>query len=324
MNIFDDIFNIRPKENKNDGNWEIGAGRGAGKMAAVESVKKGTAEDWVKDGRVIDKGLFIIAGPCVIETEDILYETAGTLKEIGAKLGLPIVFKCSYDKANRSSIDSYRGVGIEKGLRMLSNIKDKFNIPIITDVHTPKEAEIAAEVVDILQVPAFLSRQTDLIIAASKTGKTVNIKKGQFLAPWDMKNIINKFTSTGNEKLMLTERGSMFGYNNLVVDFRSIPIMKSFGYPVIYDVTHSIQLPGGLGNASDGQRHLAPYLLRAAVACGADGLFIEVHPNPDKALCDGPNMLCLDDIEYELQIANNLYNTVKLVGKHDFFYQQTV
>ncbi|MBF0343605.1 MAG: 3-deoxy-8-phosphooctulonate synthase [Nitrospirae bacterium] len=243
------------------------------------------------------KSLFVIAGPCVIESREIVLETAKALKDISKKLALPIIFKSSYDKANRTSVNSYRGVGMENGLTILSEVRSTFDLPIITDVHSAQEVKLAAEVVDVLQIPAFLCRQTDLILAAANTGKIVNIKKGQFLAPWDVKNIVDKFVSTGNTRLFITERGTMFGYNNLVVDFRAIPIMRSFGYPVLLDITHSVQLPGGLGTASSGQREFAPVLARAAAAVGIDGLFMEVHPKPDKALCDGPNMLELNKLE---------------------------
>jgi 2-dehydro-3-deoxyphosphooctonate aldolase (KDO 8-P synthase) len=241
--------------------------------------------------------LFIIAGPCVLESDEIAFVTVERLNEICGKLNLPLIFKSSYDKANRTSIDSFRGPGIDKGLKILSEVKKRFSLPVLTDVHTPDDAKKAAKDVDVLQIPAFLCRQTDLIIAASETGIPVNIKRGQFLAPWDVKNIIDKFISTGNKSLIITERGVSFGYNNLVVDYRSFPIMKSFGYPVVFDVTHSLQLPGGQGTASGGQREFAEPLARAAVAAGADGLFLEVHPDPDIALCDGPNMIKLDDLE---------------------------
>ena len=249
----------------------------------------------------------IIAGPCVIENEDITFHTAERLKEICASAGLPLIFKSSFDKANRSSISSYRGPGIDKGLRILSDIRSSLGVPVISDVHSVEEITPAAGVLDALQIPAFLCRQTDLILAASKTGKTVNIKKGQFLAPWDMKNIIDKFISTGNTKLMLTERGSSFGYNNLVVDFRAFPIMRAFGYPVIFDVTHSLQLPGGQGTCSGGQREYAVPLARAAVAAGVDGLFMEVHPEPEKALCDGPNMIRLDELPGLLKSIGDIH-----------------
>ena len=238
----------------------------------------------------------VIAGPCVIESEEITFHTARELKKICAGLGLPLVFKSSFDKANRSSISSFRGPGIDRGLRILLDVKEKFGIPLISDIHSIREIAPAAEVLDALQVPAFLCRQTDLILAASETGKPVNVKKGQFLAPWDVKNIIDKFTSTGNTNLFITERGTSFGYNNLVVDFRGLPLMRAFGYPVIFDVTHSLQLPGGQGSRSGGQREFAGPLARAAAAVGVDGLFMEVHPDPDKALCDGPNMLRLGGV----------------------------
>lgn len=238
----------------------------------------------------------IIAGPCVIESEDLAFETAKKIKELCRVAGLPFVFKSSYDKANRTSLKSFRGPGMEKGLRLLADIKSRLDIPVITDVHSIEEIKPASEVLDAIQIPAFLCRQTNLILASAKTGKPVNIKKGQFLSPWDVKNIIEKFTSTGNHALSITERGTSFGYNNLVVDFRAFPIMRSFGYPVIFDVTHSLQLPGGQGTSSGGQREFAGPMARAAVAVGVDGLFMEVHPEPEKALCDGPNMIRLDEV----------------------------
>jgi len=241
--------------------------------------------------------LMVIAGPCVLESRDMVFETARLLKEICGRLDLPFVFKSSYDKANRSSIKSFRGPGLDKGLALLNDLKSSLRVPVISDIHSPLEAKPASEVLDALQIPAFLSRQTDLILAASKTGKPVNIKKGQFLAPWDMKNVVEKFTSTGNENLMLTERGSSFGYNNLVVDIRSIPGMRAMGYPVVFDITHSLQLPGGMGTHSGGDREFAEPLARAAVGAGADGIFLETHPEPDKALCDGANMLPLSQVE---------------------------
>lgn len=251
----------------------------------------------------------IIAGPCVIENEDITFEAAQRLKEICSAAGLPFVFKCSYDKANRTSVKSYRGPGIEKGLRVLADIKSKLKIPVISDIHSIEEIKPASEVLDALQIPAFLCRQTDIVIAAAKTGKPVNIKKGQFLAPWDVKNIIEKFTSTGNQNVFITERGTSFGYNNLIVDFRAMPIMRSYGYPVIFDVTHSLQLPGGQGSSSGGQREFAEPLARAAIAVGVDGLFFEVHPEPDKALCDGPNMIRLDSIPQFLKTIKAVYKS---------------
>lgn len=250
--------------------------------------------------------LVIIAGPCVIETEKSTIDAAKKLKKISEKLKIPLIFKSSYDKANRTSISSPRGPGIKKGLKILEKVKKETGMPVLSDIHSPEEVAYAAEVLDVFQIPAFLCRQTDLIVAASKTGKPVNIKKGQFLAPWEVKNIIEKFTSTGNHNLLITERGTSFGYNNLVVDMRSILIMQEFGYPVIFDATHSVQLPGGQGSASGGQREFVAPLSKAAVAVGCNGLFLEVHQDPDKALCDGPNMLRLDDLEKLLTTLKNI------------------
>jgi 2-dehydro-3-deoxyphosphooctonate aldolase (KDO 8-P synthase) len=241
--------------------------------------------------------LVLIAGPCVIESEAGAIRHAKALKEITGRLGVPFIFKSSYDKANRSSIDSFRGPGIKKGLHTLRRIKEELSLPVLSDVHCKEEVKEASAVLDILQIPAFLSRQTDLILAAARTGKTVNIKKGQFLAPWDMRNIVKKIESAGNKKIILTERGVSFGYNNLVSDFRSVLIMKEMGYPVIYDATHSVQMPGGLGDKSGGESAFIPPLSKAAVACGVDGIFVEVHENPAKALSDGPNMLKLSELE---------------------------
>jgi 2-dehydro-3-deoxyphosphooctonate aldolase (KDO 8-P synthase) len=254
--------------------------------------------------------LFLIAGPCVIENEAVAFETAEKLKEICAGLKIPYIFKSSFDKANRTSVSSFRGPGIEKGLRILADIRAKLQIPVISDIHAFEEIKPASEVLDALQIPAFLCRQTDLILAAAKTGKPVNIKKGQFLAPWDIKNIIDKFTSTGNQDLFITERGVSFGYNNLVVDFRAFPIMRSFGYPVIFDVTHSLQLPGGQGMSSGGQREFAGPLARAAIAAGVNGLFMEVHPEPEQALCDGPNMIRLRQMSDLLKKLKALHDLV--------------
>lgn len=258
--------------------------------------------------------LLIIAGPCVIESEEITLHTAEKLKEICVSLDLPFIFKCSFDKANRTSMSSYRGPGIEKGLRILADIKSRLQVPVLSDIHSSEDIAPAAEVLDVLQIPAFLCRQTDLITAAAKTGKAVNIKKGQFLSPWDVRNIIDKFASTGNRNLLITERGSSFGYNNLVVDFRGLPIMRSFGYPVIFDVTHSLQLPGGQGSCSGGQREFAEPLAKAAVAVGVDGLFLEVHPDPDKALCDGPNMIKLDDLKRMLTTMKAFHNLNEMLS----------
>lgn len=241
--------------------------------------------------------MVVIAGPCVIESESACLETAQKLKTMTTKLGVPFIFKSSFDKANRLSIDSYRGPGITKGLAILAKVKKKLGIPIVSDVHCFKDVSAVAEVLDIIQIPALLCRQTDLVVAAAKTGKIVNIKKGQFVAPWDMAPIIKKIESTGNRKIILTERGVSFGYNNLVSDLRSLKIMRDLGYPVVYDATHSVQLPGGKGGCSGGQREFVAGLSRAAVAFGCDGLFLEVHANPDGALCDGPNMVSLADLE---------------------------
>ena len=235
--------------------------------------------------------LLIIAGPCVLESDEVAFETAERLIDICSRLRLPFIFKSSYDKANRSSIRSFRGPGLARGLRLLEQIRDRYSVPVLTDVHSPEEARVAAEVVDVIQIPALLCRQTDLLVAAARTGKAVNVKKGQFLAPWDVKNIIEKFRAAGSDTIAVTERGTSFGYNNLVVDFRALPIMRAYGCPVIFDVTHSLQLPGGQGSSSGGQREFAAALARAAVAVGVDGLFLEVHPSPDNALCDGPNMI---------------------------------
>lgn len=237
----------------------------------------------------------LISGPCVIEDEETTFEIASALKQIAGKLDIPLIFKASYDKANRTAIDSFRGPGIE-GLRILKNIKSELGLKVISDVHRIAEVAAAAEVLDIIQVPAFLCRQTDLILEIAKTGKPVNIKKGQFLAPWDIAHIADKVVSTGNRQILITDRGTMFGYNNLVVDFRGIKIIQDIGWPVIFDATHSVQLPGGAGSSSGGQREFAPLLARAAMAAGADGIFIEVHKDPDKALCDGPNSLKLDTL----------------------------
>jgi 2-dehydro-3-deoxyphosphooctonate aldolase (KDO 8-P synthase) len=241
--------------------------------------------------------LVLIAGPCVIESESSCLNTARQLKDLTAKLGIPFIFKSSFDKANRLSADSYRGPGLKKGLQILQKVKDKIKIPVLSDVHCRHDIEEARQVLDVIQIPALLCRQTDILVAAAKTGKVLNIKKGQFLAPWDIMPIIKKAESVGNRKILVTERGVSFGYNNLVSDFRSLKIIRDFGYPVIYDATHSIQLPGGKGGSSGGQREFVEGLSRAAVAFGCDGLFLEVHPQPDAALCDGPNMINLQSLE---------------------------
>jgi 2-dehydro-3-deoxyphosphooctonate aldolase (KDO 8-P synthase) len=253
----------------------------------------------------------LIAGPCVIESEASTLEAAGSLKRITAELGIPFIFKSSYDKANRSSVTSFRGPGITEGLRILTRVKQEFDLPVLSDVHRFEEIGPAGEVLDVIQIPAFLSRQTDLLVAAAKTGRVVNIKKGQFLAPWDIKNAIGKVESAGNTKILITERGVSFGYNNLVVDMRSLPILRSFGYPVVFDATHSVQIPGGAGTASSGDRQFVAPLTRAAVAAGVDAIFMEVHSCPDKALCDGPNMLSLDELPALLRQAQEIDRIVK-------------
>jgi 2-dehydro-3-deoxyphosphooctonate aldolase (KDO 8-P synthase) len=240
--------------------------------------------------------LFLISGPCVIEDEDVTLRIATRLKELTDRLGIPFTFKASYDKANRTSISSFRGPGMQEGLKVLAKVKQSLDVPILSDVHRINEVAQAAQVLDVIQIPALLCRQTDLILAVAKAGKPVNVKKGQFLAPWDMVNIIEKIRSVSNVPPMITERGVMFGYNNLVVDFRGIQIMQRTGCPVVFDATHSVQLPGGAGTHSGGQREFAPVLARAAVAAGADGVFLEVHEDPDKALCDGPNSLPLEQL----------------------------
>ncbi|HET7292629.1 MAG TPA: 3-deoxy-8-phosphooctulonate synthase [Vicinamibacteria bacterium] len=234
-------------------------------------------------------GLFLIAGPCVIESPRHPLAVASRLKEITGELGIPFIFKASYDKANRSSLGSYRGPGVERGLEILASVKARHGVPILTDVHETRDVEKAAQVADVLQIPAFLCRQTDLVVEAARSGRVVNIKKGQFMAPWDMKGVLEKAASTGNRKLLVTERGFSFGYNNLVVDPRSFPVLRSFGYPVVFDVTHSVQRPGGLGDRSGGEAHFIDTLGPAGVAAGVDGLFMEVHENPARALSDGPN-----------------------------------
>ncbi len=241
--------------------------------------------------------LLLLAGPCVLESGEMAWEVAREMKSITRKLGIPYVFKASFDKANRTSLDSYRGPGLEKGLRQLGRIRDEVGVRVVSDVHATSQVELAADMLDIVQIPAFLCRQTDLLVAVAKSGKTVNLKKGQFVSPWDMEHAVNKLRDAGCDRILLTERGASFGYNNLVVDMRSLPVMRSLGCPVIYDATHSVQLPGGMGGKSGGQRQFIPPLTRAAVAAGVDGLFMEVHPDPDNALCDGPNSWPLDQVE---------------------------
>ena len=257
------------------------------------------------------KRFTLIAGPCAIENQEMAFEVALKLKKITEKLNLEFVFKASFDKANRSSIYSNRGVGIDQGLTILKKIKDDLGIPILTDVHEPWQCEKVSEVADILQIPAFLCRQTDLLVAAAKTGKIINVKKGQFLAPWDMKNIVNKIEESNNTNILLCERGTSFGYNNLVVDMPGIFEMKKFGYPVVFDATHSVQKPGGKGTSTDGNRDYIPILMRAAIAVGIQALFVEVHPNPKQAISDGPNQIDLDDIEELLVSAIEIDDVVK-------------
>ena len=251
--------------------------------------------------------LVLLAGPCVLESYERSLYIGKTIKEITSRLGIPYVFKASFDKANRSSYNGYRGPGLEKGLQWLQSIKDELNVPVVTDIHNETQVEPVSKVVDVLQIPAFLSRQTDLLKTAAKSGCVVNVKKGQFLAPADMKNVVKKLEEAGSEKILLTERGASFGYNNLVVDMRSFPIMRSTGYPVIFDATHSVQLPGGAGTSSAGNREYVEFLARGAAGVGVDGFFMEVHDNPEEALCDGPNMVYLDKLEDLLKdlIANN-------------------
>lgn len=253
---------------------------------------------------------FVIAGPCVIESEEVVLRVASFLKETSEKLDIPVIFKTSYDKANRTSVESYRGPGIEKGLEIINRVKQDTGLPVLSDVHSCSEVGDAAEVLDVIQIPAFLSRQTDLLVKAGETGLPINIKKGQFVSPLDFKQAVIKVLSTENRNLLLTERGTFFGYNNLVVDFRSIPIMKSFGFPVVFDATHSVQLPGGSGTSSGGQREYAEYLARSAVAAGANGVFLEIHPDPNQALCDGPNSLPLEKVKPLLTLLKDIHSLV--------------
>ena len=273
-------------------------------MSVVKKIK-------LRDFEIGGDKLTILAGPCAIESQEILNQVDQGLKEITQRLDINFVFKSSFDKANRSSIDSYRGPGVERGLAMLLKVKKEFDLPIVTDVHSVEQAKLAGEVADILQIPAFLCRQTDLLVAAAQTGKIVNIKKGQFLAPQQMKSLIRKVEESGNSNITLTERGTTFGYNNLISDFRAIPIMQDFGYPIIFDATHSVQLPGGQGDTTGGDRRFVPILAKSAMAAGANGLFFEVHPNPDEALCDGPNMIDLKDAEALFLVCKQIFEIVK-------------
>lgn len=254
--------------------------------------------------------LLLIGGPCALESESLAETVAREMKKICGRLGINYVFKASFDKANRTSLDSYRGPGLREGLAILAAIRSEIGVPVISDVHEVAQVAAAAEVLDILQIPAFLCRQTDLLVAAATSGKVVNVKKGQFVSPWDMENAVNKMRGVGGSKMMLVERGASFGYNNLVVDMRSLPVMRSFGCPVIFDGTHSVQLPGGAGGASAGQREFIAPLARAAIAAGIDGLFMEIHPNPDQALCDGPNSIPLAEVEELLSQLLKIRNAV--------------
>ncbi len=259
----------------------------------------------------LDKPLFLIAGPCVIESQQMAFDTAGRLKEICGDLGVPFIYKSSYDKANRSSRSSYRGPGVEEGLRILGEVRAQLDVPVLTDVHEDTPLNEVADVVDVMQTPAFLCRQTNFIVNVAAAGKPVNIKKGQFLSPWEMGNVVDKAKSTGNEQIMVCERGFTFGYNNLISDMRSLAVMRSTNSPVVFDATHSVQLPGGKGSASGGQREFVPVLARAAVAAGISGLFMETHPNPEEALSDGPNAWPLHKMASLLEVLRDLDATVK-------------
>ena len=259
----------------------------------------------------LDRPMFLISGPCVVESEQLAMDTAGRLKEICAGLGIPFIYKSSYDKANRSSIESFRGLGTDEGLRILAEVKKHIGVPVLTDVHEDTPMDEVAEVVDVLQTPAFLCRQTNFITRAAKAGKPLNIKKGQFLSPWEMGNVVDKARAAGNEQIMVCERGASFGYNNLVSDMRSLAVMRETGCPVVFDATHSVQLPGGKGTKSGGQREFVPVLARAAVAVGVAGVFMESHPDPDKALSDGPNAWPLGRMQELLETLRVIDETVK-------------
>lgn len=255
--------------------------------------------------------LFLISGPCVIEDKETTLTVARFLQGLAQRLNIPVIFKSSYDKANRTSVDSFRGPGLDEGLEILKEVKNTTGLPILSDIHQVSEIEKAVEVLDVIQIPAFLSRQTDLILEAARTRLPLNIKKGQFLSPWDMEQVVLKATSTGNTNILLTERGTFFGYHNLVVDMRSIMVMKNFGYPVVFDATHGVQLPGGRGTSSGGQREFVAPLAKAAVAAGADGIFLEIHPNPDSALSDGPNSLPFEHVESLVAVLKKVHQTVE-------------
>lgn len=259
--------------------------------------------------------LFLIAGPCVIESEKHTLKMAEAIAKITARLDIPYIFKASYDKANRSAAHSFRGLGMDEGLKILQRVKDEVGIAVLTDIHESDQASVVAEVADIIQIPAFLCRQTDLLQAAATSGRPVNVKKGQFLAPWEIGNIISKLESCGTREILITERGTSFGYNNLVVDMRAFPIMRGFGYPIIFDVTHSLQLPGRLGHATDGHAEYIPHLARAGVACGVDGLFMEVHDNPAEALSDATTQFALDQLESLLETLLKIHNLARLFDR---------
>jgi len=272
-----------------------------------------TREVKIGDSVVIggENPLVLIAGPCVIEDEELVLRVARRLREITSSLGMPFVFKSSYDKANRTSLRSFRGPGLKEGLAILKKVKEEVGVAVLSDIHQVSEAEDAAKVLDVIQIPAFLSRQTDLVLAAAKTGLPVNVKKGQFLSPWEMAFVVEKITSCGNYRVMLTERGTTFGYQNLVNDMRAVAVMRSLGYPVVYDATHSVQLPGAAQGASGGQREFIPTLVRAAVAAGADGLFMEVHPDPPKALSDKDTVWPLEEVPWVLEMALEIHRTAR-------------
>ena len=265
----------------------------------------------LRDFEIGGDKLTILAGPCAMESKDILFSAAEALKKITDDIGVNIVFKGAYDKANRTSLTSYRGLGIEKGLELLAAAKKAFDVPIVTDIHSVEQAPLAAEVADIIQIPAFLCRQTDLLVAAAKTGKIVNIKKGQFLSPYQMKSIAKKVSDSGNSDIVITDRGVSFGYNNLVSDMRTVPIIHELGYPLIFDATHSVQLPGGGGTYTSGERKFVSTLAKSATAAGADGLFFEVHPNPDEALCDGPNQINFEMARNLIGTCNDIFNLLR-------------
>ncbi|RLA79392.1 MAG: 3-deoxy-8-phosphooctulonate synthase [Deltaproteobacteria bacterium] len=272
-----------------------------------------TREVKIGDSVVIggENPLVLIAGPCVIEDEELVLRVARRLREITSSLGMPFIFKSSYDKANRTSLRSFRGPGLKEGLAILKKVKEELGVAVLSDIHQVSEAEEAAKVLDVIQIPAFLSRQTDLVLAAAKTGLPVNVKKGQFLSPWEMAFVVEKITSCGNYRVMLTERGTTFGYQNLVNDMRAVAVMRSLGYPVVYDATHSVQLPGAAQGASGGQREFIPTLVRAAVAAGADGLFMEVHPDPPKALSDKDTVWPLEEVPWVLEMALEIHRTAR-------------